>query len=114
VLDPDNPHVLGPHLAAAAAELPLTEGDLAMFGPDARRLVEALVARGILRRRPTGWFWAREDRPADHISLRGVTDVVAIVEARTPAGSSAPSTRRRPTGRCTRGPCTCTRARRGW
>lgn len=83
VLDPDNPHVLGPHLAAAAAELPLTEGDLAMFGPDARRLVEALVARGILRRRPTGWFWAREDRPADQISLRGVTDVVAIVEART-------------------------------
>jgi DEAD/DEAH box helicase domain-containing protein len=54
-----------------------------MFGPDARRLLDALVASGILRRRPSGWFWAREDRPADHISLRGATDVVAVVEART-------------------------------
>ncbi len=83
VMDPDNPRVLGPHLAAAAAELPLTEEDLARFGPTARGLVDALVARGILRRRPTGWYWAREDRPGDHISLRGADEVVAIVEART-------------------------------
>ncbi len=83
VLDPHNPHVLAPHLAAAAAELPLGEGDLAMFGPDARRLLDALVAGGILRRRPSGWFWAREDRPAEHISLRGAADVVAVVETRT-------------------------------
>jgi DEAD/DEAH box helicase domain-containing protein len=54
-----------------------------MFGPDARRLLDALVASGILRRRPSGWFWAREDRPAEHISLRGASDVVAVVEART-------------------------------
>ena len=83
VMDPHNPHVLAPHLAAAAAELPLGEDDLAMFGPEARRLLDVLVARGILRRRPSGWFWAREDRPAEHISLRGASDVVAVVEART-------------------------------
>lgn len=83
VMDPHNPHVLGPHLAAAAAELPLGDDDLTMFGPDARRLVDALVTQGILRRRPAGWFWARDDRPADHISLRGVNDVVAVVETRT-------------------------------
>ena len=83
VMDPHNPHVLAPHLAAAAAELPLGEDDLAMFGPEARRLLDVLVARGILRRRPSGWFWAREDRPAEHISLRGANDVVAVVEART-------------------------------
>ncbi len=83
VLDPDNPHVLAPHLAAAAAELPLREADLEMFGPDARRLVDALVARGILRRRPTGWFWARSDRASDHVSLRGSGEVVGIVEQRT-------------------------------
>lgn len=83
VMDPFNPHVLGPHLAAAAAELPLGEADLPMFGPDARRLLDALVIKGILRRRPAGWFWARDDRPTDHISLRGVNDVVAVVETRT-------------------------------
>ncbi len=32
VFDPQNPYVLGPHLAAAAAELPLTTDDLALFG----------------------------------------------------------------------------------
>ncbi|WP_091788232.1 DEAD/DEAH box helicase [Pedococcus dokdonensis] len=83
VLDPDNPHVLGPHLAAAAAELPLKEDDLALFGTRARPLVDALVARGILRRRPTGWFWARSDRASDHVSLRGAGEVVGIVEQRT-------------------------------
>jgi DEAD/DEAH box helicase domain-containing protein len=83
VMDPDNPHVLAPHLAAAAAELPLTEADLPLFGPHARDLVEALVARGILRRRPTGWYWARADRASDHVSLRGSGEVVGIVERRT-------------------------------
>ena len=36
VFDPDNPYVLGPHLCAAASELPLTEDDLPLFGPRAR------------------------------------------------------------------------------
>jgi DEAD/DEAH box helicase domain-containing protein len=83
VVDPDNPHVLAPHLAAAAAELPLGDADLELFGPRARRLLDSLVAGGILRRRPAGWFWAREDRPADHVSLRGAGEVVAVVETRT-------------------------------
>lgn len=83
VLDPDNVHVLAPHLAAAAAELPLTPNDLPMFGPGARSMVDALVDADVLRRRPTGWFWAREDRPADHVSLRGADRTVAIVERRT-------------------------------
>ena len=46
VFDPDNPYVLGPHLAAAAQELPLTEADLALFGPRAREGVDALEAAG--------------------------------------------------------------------
>ena len=83
VMDPSNPHVLAPHLAAAAHELPLTEADLPMFGTGARGVVELLVDRGILRRRPTGWFWAREDRPGDHVNLRGASEVVSIVERRS-------------------------------
>jgi DEAD/DEAH box helicase domain-containing protein len=83
VLDPQNPHVLAPHLAAAAAELPLREGDLELFGPTAGELLGALVARGILRRRPTGWYWARSDRASDHVSLRGAGEVIGIVEQRS-------------------------------
>jgi DEAD/DEAH box helicase domain-containing protein len=71
VLDPDNPHVLRPHLAAAAAELPLTESDLAAFGPAARPAIDALVAEGLLRRRPTGWYWTARERATDLADLRG-------------------------------------------
>lgn len=83
VMDPGNPYVLAPHLAAAAAELPVVDADLELFGPDARGLLDALVQQGILRRRPTGWYWARDDRPGDHVSLRGTTSVVAIAERRS-------------------------------
>src|SRR3984957_14072060 len=71
VLDPANPYVLGPHLAAAAAELPLTEPDLDLFGAAAAKAVAGLDAAGELRRRPSGWYYARHRRPARDISIRG-------------------------------------------
>jgi DEAD/DEAH box helicase domain-containing protein len=83
VLDPQNPYVLAPHLAAAAAELPLTDADVDVFGPTMPALVEVLCARGLLRRRPGGWYWTHADRATDHVSLRGSGEVVRIVERRT-------------------------------
>lgn len=85
VLDPDNPYVLGPHLLAAAAELPLTPDDEAVFGPSFRPLVESLTRRGALRLRPNGaWYWPHARRPHDDVSLRGDGGpVVRIVERRT-------------------------------
>ena len=80
VLDPQNPYVLGPHLAAAAAELPLTADDELVFGPTMVGLLEDLVAQGMLRRRPGGWFWTRPERATDHVSLRGTGETVRIVE----------------------------------
>ena len=69
---PPTPTCSAPHLCAAAAELPLTEADLALFGPtDAGAASTALVDAGLLRRRPRGWFWTDADRAADHVSLRG-------------------------------------------
>ncbi len=83
VLDPANPYVLGPHLAAAAAELPVTEADEAYFGPGMLTLLDTLTASGVLRRRPRGWFWAGADRAADHVSLRGSGVTMRIADHRT-------------------------------
>ncbi|MBV9291288.1 MAG: DEAD/DEAH box helicase [Frankiales bacterium] len=84
VLDPDNPHVLAPHLCAAASELPLTDNDLDLFGPAARAVVDDLVRRGLLRRRPTGWYWTKRERAHDLADLRGTGGPpVRIVEEST-------------------------------
>jgi DEAD/DEAH box helicase domain-containing protein len=84
VLDPDNPHVLGPHLCAAAAELPLTDDDLVLFGPAARAVVDDLVRRGLLRRRTAGWYWTKRERATDLADLRGTGGApVRVVEAGT-------------------------------
>ncbi|MEU5717192.1 DEAD/DEAH box helicase [Streptomyces sp. NPDC020403] len=71
VLDPDNPYVLAPHLCAAAAELPLTPADIALFGPAAPELLPQLEAAKLLRRRATGWHWTRRERAADLTDIRG-------------------------------------------
>ena len=70
VLHAENPYVLGPHLAAAAQELPLTREDERWFGPRQHDLVDRLTAQGALRRRPQGWFWTRTERAVDLIDLR--------------------------------------------
>jgi DEAD/DEAH box helicase domain-containing protein len=83
VLDPTNPYVLAPHLCCAAAELPIVDDDLLLFGGDAARAVlDALVAAGSLRHRPTGWYWA--DRGQPDVDLRGTGGhPVAVVETAT-------------------------------
>ncbi|WEH40488.1 DEAD/DEAH box helicase [Streptomyces sp. AM 2-1-1] len=71
VLDPDNPYVLAPHLCAAAAELPLTAADIALFGPTVPELLPQLEAAKLLRRRAAGWHWTRRERAADLTDIRG-------------------------------------------
>lgn len=71
VFDPTNPYVLAPHLCAAAAELPLKEADVALFGPGTADLLEVLVERGALRRRTSGWYWTRAEPAAAMTNLRG-------------------------------------------
>ncbi|MGW7534690.1 DEAD/DEAH box helicase [Amycolatopsis sp. NPDC054798] len=83
VLDPTNPYVLGPQLACAVAELPLTEPELETFGGDAARAVLAdLAEQKLLRRRSSGWYWTSRDRPHPEVGIRGSGgDQIAVVEA---------------------------------
>ncbi|SDR73729.1 DEAD/DEAH box helicase domain-containing protein [Friedmanniella luteola] len=84
VLHPGNPYLLGPQLAAAAQELPLTAEDAAWFGPHTEALAERLAAGGALRRRRDGWYWTRPERACDTIDLRGSrADQVEIIEVDT-------------------------------
>lgn len=84
VFDPDNPYVLGPHLCAAAAEIPLAEHDLDLFGQGARDAVDALTAAGLLRRRSAGWFWTDRRRAGDLADIRSSGGApVRLVEAGT-------------------------------
>lgn len=70
VFDPDNPYIIAPHLAAAAAELPLRDADLKRFGPHAHDTVDALAREGKLRRRRAGWYWTRRGRPSEAVDIR--------------------------------------------
>ena len=86
--DPANPYVLAPHLCAAAAELPLTVGDLPLFGLRDGSLLDELARRELLRRRPAGWYWnfARPEHPASLTDLRGGQgQPVQVVEGGTGA-----------------------------
>ncbi len=83
VLDPGNPYILGPHLCAAAAEIPLSSSDRTLFSDQAREVIEELVSRGTLRERAGRWHltgWRRGRLPG----LRGTSgQSVRIVEEST-------------------------------
>ncbi|MCA0296733.1 MAG: DEAD/DEAH box helicase [Actinobacteria bacterium] len=83
VLHPENPHVLAPHVAAAAQELPVTLADTRYFGDSLPDLVAGLTRAGHLRERASGWFWTRADRAVDSIDLRsaGGRSVEVVEEA---------------------------------
>ncbi|WP_241564612.1 DEAD/DEAH box helicase [Nonomuraea polychroma] len=84
VLDPGNPYVLGPHLCAAAAEIPLTEDDVPIFGPTTSDVLDELVSAGLLRKRQAGWFWTRRERATDLADIRGGGGApIQVVEAST-------------------------------
>jgi DEAD/DEAH box helicase domain-containing protein len=80
VFDPGNPYVLGPQLCFAAAELPIRPDEVDLFGPGASAVLAELTARGLLRRRPAGWFWTSHERPRADIRGTGGAPI-AVVDA---------------------------------
>lgn len=85
VLDPGNPSVLAPHLCAAASEFPITDDEAReWFGESAIPVLAGLGVDGLLRRRPSGWYWTRRDRASDLADLRGSGGrPITILEADT-------------------------------
>jgi DEAD/DEAH box helicase domain-containing protein len=65
VVDPSNPFVVEPHLECAAAEHPLSDGELAFFGSAAAPAAERLEQRGHLVRR-RGLLHHPAGRPSPH------------------------------------------------
>jgi len=82
VLDPWNPVVAGAHLVCAAAEEPLSEAEVASFGPRGRAIVDQLATEGRLARDAEGtrWFSYRR-RPQREVSPRAAGAPFAILEA---------------------------------
>ena len=76
VINPQNPHVLLPHLACAAYELPLTPADERWWGDALDDAIRTLVLDDLLKLRPPthrkgpAAVWAGRRRPSTGISLR--------------------------------------------
>ena len=84
VTDPTNPYILGPHLACAAGEQPLSDEEIEHTWGSPLALLQQLCDEGTLRRRPRGWYLAAGQRPHAAVDLRGTGGMqVAVVEAAT-------------------------------
>ena len=70
VLHPDNPYVLGPHVAAAAQEAYLSPADEEFYGSAFAGICKTLTGQNVLRRRGNRLFWTRPERAVDAIDLR--------------------------------------------
>ncbi len=81
VVDPDNPYVLAKHLQAAAFELPLTEDDLATFGPLSGPIIDALCREERLTEVRGAYYHPGGQNPTVGVSLRHMSDnTFSIVE----------------------------------
>ncbi|UCG82410.1 MAG: DEAD/DEAH box helicase [Dehalococcoidia bacterium] len=71
LIDPDNPHILKPHLLCAAWELPLSEGEMARLGESARQIVTEMEDERLLRKHRGRWHPSPSALyPAQDINIR--------------------------------------------
>lgn len=85
VFDPSNPHVSVGHIMCAAAEAPLTDSDIDLFGDHVIDIVHDLVAKRILQQRPKGLYYnfAYGKTPWSDIDIRGAGYQVTITDTAT-------------------------------
>ncbi|WP_353067503.1 DEAD/DEAH box helicase [Arcanobacterium hippocoleae] len=87
VFDPNNPWILPSHLCAAAAELPLSETDLVVFGLADQKLFTQLTSQELLKSRPQGWYWnmSLKVRAHDLVDLRSQSHTISIIDGESGA-----------------------------
>ena len=79
LLDPDNLAILPNHLACAAFELPLEDGEQFGTREDLAALLAILADEGVLHRHDNRFSWIGESYPAGRVSLRtGTADHIVI------------------------------------
>jgi DEAD/DEAH box helicase domain-containing protein len=98
VVDPDNPYVLAKHLKAAAFELPLTDDDLATFGPLSGPIVEALCQEQQLVEVKGAHYHPGGQNPTVGVSLRHMSDNTFSIVLGDGTAREAPGPRGRAPG----------------
>jgi len=79
VINPENPLVIKAHLAAAAAEVPLSVQDATYF-PLLDELLPEMLDAGQLGQVDTGLFWQGDEHPAGAVSLRSASQAMVIIQ----------------------------------
>jgi DEAD/DEAH box helicase domain-containing protein len=86
VIDPTNPYVVGPHVACAAREHPLTPEELAVFGEAGERAASERVERGALVWRRGRLHHRGRESPHRLVDIRSASGALfAIVDGETGA-----------------------------
>ena len=84
VIDLENPRILGSHLACAAYEIPIREGDEEYFGKTMWKVLEDLKRGEVVGRKGNIWYYARHTSPSQEVNLRSASgSLISIVEADT-------------------------------
>jgi DEAD/DEAH box helicase domain-containing protein len=83
-LNPDNPVILAGHLACAAAELPLQEGEPFGSNHHIASVCEELIATGQLYQSGGRCYWAGENSPAPALSLRSAGPDRVVIQMTAP------------------------------
>jgi len=74
LINPDNIHILKPHVLCAAWEMPLTDGEARLFGDNFSQAVDELERGGLLRKRRGHWYPAPSvTYPAEDINIRSAS-----------------------------------------
>lgn len=87
ILDPFNAYILAEHLQCAADEVPISELDFPLFGPDVARILEVMGESGRMIRGDRRWYWGGSGKPAPNINIRSTGGSAFVITDLARSGS---------------------------